>query len=65
MGILILAPVIAVLAVVLFLGSRWTRPRPVPQDLRRADEAHAAEAPAAADVLERINSQTIISGPKP
>lgn len=65
MGLLILAPILLVLALVLFLGYRWTRPRPVPGDLRRADEAHAAEAPSAADVLERINSQSIISGPKP
>ena len=65
MDLLILAPLFVAIAVVLVLGYRWTRPRPVPQDLRRADEAQAGEAPSADEVLERINSQTIISGPKP
>lgn len=62
---LILALLVPAIALALALGLRWTRPRPVPQDLRRADEAQAAEAPTAEAALERINSQAIISGPKP
>jgi hypothetical protein len=61
--LILLLPIIAFLTLAFVLVNRWGRPRPVPDDLRRADEAHGRDAPDADEVFGRINTETIIMDP--
>jgi hypothetical protein len=61
--LIVVLPIVVFLTVAFVLVNRWGRPRPVPDDLRRADEAHRGDAPDADDVFGRINTETIIYDP--
>jgi hypothetical protein len=49
-----LGVIVAIFAVLFWLGMRWTRRPSAPTDLRRADDAESAAMPSAAEVQERI-----------
>lgn len=46
------------------LGYRWTKPRSVAEDLRRADDAQSAERADAKTVRDRVFAYVTMYGPR-